>query len=203
MRVGIYGGTFDPVHLGHLVLAEQGRDQGRLDEVWFVPAFRPPQKEGQPITRFEQRVEMLALAIVGNPAFRIDELEKERAGPSYTVETLAELRRRHPGTTFLLLLGGDALVDLPGWYDPRGIVAQAGLLVMTRPGVPLLDAAELRRRLDLPADAPLDLEVMQTPLIDIASRDLRRWVGQGRSIRYCVPRAVEMYIRDKGLYRPG
>src|SRR5215471_5138390 len=118
MRVGIFGGTFDPVHLGHLVLAEQAREQGRLDEVWFVPAPRPPQKDGQAITRFDARVEMLALAIAGQPAFKIDELEKERTGPSYTVETLAELRRRHPGDTFFLLVGGDSLADLPGWRDP-------------------------------------------------------------------------------------
>jgi nicotinate-nucleotide adenylyltransferase len=203
MRVGIFGGTFDPVHLGHLVLAEQAREQGRLDEVWFVPAPRPPQKDGQAITRFDARVEMLALAIAGQPAFKIDELEKERTGPSYTVETLAELRRRHPGDTFFLLVGGDSLADLPGWRDPRGIVEQAGLLVMTRPGVALLGAEELRRRLGLADDSPLSLEVLQTPQIDIASRDLRRRVAEGRTIRYLVPRAVEAYIRDKGLYRTG
>src|SRR5205823_11406622 len=95
MRVGVFGGTFDPVHYGHLILAEQCREQGRLDEVWFVPAPRPPRKEGHTITRFEQRVEMLALAVAGHPPFRIDELEKDRPGPSYTVETIAELHRRH------------------------------------------------------------------------------------------------------------
>jgi nicotinate-nucleotide adenylyltransferase len=203
MRVGIYGGTFDPVHIGHLILAEQAREQARLDQVWFIPAFRPPQKEGQAISRFEQRVEMLALAIAGNPAFAIDELEKERHGPSYTVETLAELRRRHPGTTWLLLVGGDALIDLPTWRDPRGIVAGAGLVVMARPGVPLIDAAELRRRLGLPPDSALELDLIHAPLIDIASRDLRRWIAEGRSVRYCVPRAVEVYVHDKGLYRQG
>src|SRR5258708_2482457 len=196
MRVGIFGGTFDPVHVGHLILAEQAREQAQLDEVWFVPAFRPPQKEDQPVTRFDQRVEMLALAIAGNPAFRIDELEKERTGPSYTVETLAELRRRHPGNTFLLLIGGDSLADLPNWYDPQGIVAQAALAVMARPGVPLLDAVELRRRLGLAPDSPLELEVVQAPLIDVSSRDLRRRVAEGRTIRYCVPRAVEVYIHE-------
>src|SRR6185369_11984582 len=127
MRIGIYGGTFDPVHVGHLILAEQAREQGRLDEVWFVPAPRPPQKDGVAITRFEARVEMLALAIAGQAAFRIDELEKERVGPSYTVDTLAELRRRHPAYTFFLLIGGDSLADLPLWRDPGGILAQAGL----------------------------------------------------------------------------
>jgi nicotinate-nucleotide adenylyltransferase len=201
MRIGIYGGTFDPVHVGHLILAEQAREHARLDEVWFVPAFRPPQKEGSTVSRFEQRIEMLALATAGNSAFRIDELEKERPGPSYTVETLAELRRRHPGHSFALLLGGDSLADLPNWRDPQGIVAGAELVVMARPGSPLYSAGELRDRLGLPPEQALRLELIQAPLIDIASRDLRRRVAEGRSIRYCVPRAVEMYVRDRGLYR--
>jgi nicotinate-nucleotide adenylyltransferase len=202
MRIGVFGGTFDPVHVGHLILAEQAREQGRLDEVWFVPAPRPPQKDGQAITRFDARVEMLALAITGNPTFRIDELEKERKGPSYTVETLAELRRRHPQDTFSLLLGSDSLADLPDWYDPAGILAQAGLLVMARPGAPLYSADELRGRLGLAASAPLSLEVVWAPLIEISSRVLRRKVSEGRSTRYMVPRGVEAYIHDKRLYQP-
>lgn len=203
MRIGVFGGTFDPVHLGHLILAEQAREQGRLDEVWFVPAASPPQKQGQAITRFEMRVEMVALAIAGNPAFRINEIEKERPGPSFTVDTLTELRRRHPHDTFYLLIGGDSLADLPDWYDPVGILAQAGLLVMARPGVPLVSAEQLRRQLGdkMAADVPLSLEVINAPVIDIASRDLRARVAQGRSIRYVVPRAVEAYVSDKGLFR--
>jgi nicotinate-nucleotide adenylyltransferase len=203
MRIGVFGGTFDPVHVGHLILAEQAREQGRLDEVWFVPAPRPPQKEGQAVTRFEARVEMLALATAGNPSFRVDELEKERHGPSYTVETLAELRRRHPAHTFFLLIGSDALADLPTWRDPAGILAQAGLLVMARPGSPLYSADELRGRLGLAADVPVSVEVVWAPLIEIASRVLRRRMSEGRSIRYMVPRGVEAYIHDKGLYRTG
>ena len=201
MRIGIFGGTFDPVHLGHLILAEQAREQGRLDEVWFVPAPRPPQKEGQSVTRFEQRVEMLQLAIAGQPAFRIDEIENERDGPSYTAETLAELHRRHPQHSYFLLIGGDSLADFPTWYRPQRIVELAGLLVMERPGTPPISEGELRQRLGLGADSPLGVAVMQTPRIDIASRDLRQRAAEGRSVRYMVPRAVEVYIRDKGLYR--
>ena len=203
MRVGVFGGTFDPVHTGHLILAEQCREQGRLDEVWFVPAPRPPHKEEGVLTRFEQRVEMLALAAAGNPAFKIDELEKDRTGPSYTADTLAELRRRHPGHEFFLLVGSDTLADLPHWHEPRRLLELAGLLVMARPGNPVLSADELRRRVGLPAEAPLRQEVAQTPLIDISSRDLRRRVRAGRSLRYFLPRAVECYVRDKRLYAPG
>src|SRR4051812_33191298 len=188
MRVGVFGGTFDPVHYGHLILAEQCREQGRLDEVWFVPAPRPPHKEARALTRFDQRVEMLALALAGNPALKIEELEKERAGPSYTVDTLAELHGRHPAAELFLLVGSDTLADLPLWYQPVRILEQAALLVMTRPGNPVLTADELRTRLGVPGDAPLRLEVVEVPLIDISSRDLRRRAAAGRSLRYFLPR---------------
>ena len=134
MRVGVFGGAFDPVHFGHLILAEQCREQGRLDEVRFVPTARPPHKP-HPGSHFEQRGEMLAaLAVAGNPVFIVDEIEKEREGPSYTVDTLAEMRRRRPGDDFWLLVGGDVVRDLHLWYEPRRIVEAAGLLVMARPG---------------------------------------------------------------------
>jgi nicotinate-nucleotide adenylyltransferase len=203
MRVGIFGGTFDPVHMGHLILAEQARDQAHLDEVWFIPAPRPPQKEGQSITRFDQRIEMLALALAGNPSFRIDEIEKDRHGPSYTVDTLAELHQRHPEQAFFLLIGGDALVDLPTWREPGRILEQVGLVVMDRPGSAVIAGEELRQRLSLSADATINLLRVEAPGIDIASRYLRRRIADGRSVRYLVPRAVEVYIHEKQLYRGG
>ncbi len=187
MRVGVFGGTFDPIHTGHLILAEQCREQGRLDEVWFVPAPRPPHKDEPALTRFEQRVEMLALALAGNPAFRIDELEKERSGPSYTVETLAELHRRHPAHEFFLLVGSDTLSDLPHWYAPTRLLESAGLLVMARPNNPVLTVEQLRAKLHLADDVPVRMEVVQTPQIDISSRDLRRRAAAGRSLRYFLP----------------
>jgi nicotinate-nucleotide adenylyltransferase len=201
MRVGVFGGTFDPVHYGHLILAEQSREQARLDEVWFVPAARPPQKEAQAVTRFDQRVEMLALALAGNPAFRVQELENERPGPSYTADTLAELRARHPDAELFLLVGSDSLVDLPTWREPRRVIEQAGLLVVARPGSPVLPADELRARLGLNPDVTLHFEVVRAPLVDISSRDLRARVARGRTIRYFLPRAVECYVADKRLYR--
>src|SRR6266566_266742 len=133
MRIGVFGGTFDPVHLGHLILAEQCREQGRLDQVWFVPAASPPHKQEQALTLFAQRVEMLALAIAGQPAFRIDELEKDRTGPSYTVHTLEEIKRRHPDAELFLPIGSDTLLDLAHWYQPARIVALAEVLVTHRP----------------------------------------------------------------------
>ena len=201
MRVGIFGGTFDPVHSGHLILAEQCREKGRLDEVWFVPAPRPPHKDEPALTRFEQRVEMLALAMAGNPAFRIDEVEKERVGPSYTADTLTELRRRHPTHEFFLLVGSDTLADLPHWHEPLRVLEQASLLVVARPGVDVPTVEELRHQLHAAENLPLRLHVVEMPQIDIASRDLRRRAAAGRSLRYFLPRAVECYIHDKHLYR--
>ncbi len=201
MRVGIFGGTFDPVHLGHLILAEQCREQGRLDQVWFVPAPRPPHKRDEALTRFDQRVEMIHLAIAGQPAFRVDEIEKERSGPSYTVETVAELRRRHPADDFALLIGSDTLAEIHTWYEPARLLSMVGLLVMNRPGYPTRTAEQIRAALRLPESAPVRVEVLGSPLIDIASRDLRARAAAGRSLRYLVPRAIEVYIAERYLYR--
>jgi nicotinate-nucleotide adenylyltransferase len=201
MRIGIFGGSFDPVHYGHLILAEQCREQGRLDQVWFVPAPRPPQKQEDALTPFAQRVEMLALAVAGHPAFRVDELEKDRPGPSYTADTLEEIHRRLPDAELFLLLGSDSLRDLPQWYDPARIVQHASLLVMARPGSAVDDPAGYDTLLQLPPGVRLRLEVVDVPQIDISSRDLRRRVRQQRSIRYFLPRAVEAYIQEKRLYQ--
>jgi nicotinate-nucleotide adenylyltransferase len=198
MRLGVFGGTFDPVHMGHLILAEQCREQGRLDQVLCVPAARPPHKQ-QPLTPFAQRVEMLQLALAGQPAFRVDELEKDRAGPSYTVETLAELSRRHPDAELWLVLGADMLQDFPTWYMPARIAELAGFLVAGRPGAHMVAPEQIAQSVSL--QGTLRLQSIDMPLIDIASRDLRRRIGEGRSIRYMVPRSVETYIHEKKLYR--
>jgi nicotinate-nucleotide adenylyltransferase len=190
MRIGVFGGTFDPVHLAHLVLAEQCREQARLDRVLFIPAARPPHKLTRPLTPFHHRAEMLRLAVAGYPPFQVSEVEHDRPGPSYTADTLRELRQQHPGDEFFLLIGSDTLAELPTWYQPEAIVAQATLLVVVRPDHPL------------PAQGPFPYQPVQTPLLAIASRDLRRRVAEGRTIRYLVPRAVECYIATHRLYQP-
>lgn len=199
MRIGVFGGTFDPVHMGHLILAEQCRDQAGLDEVWFLPSYHPPHKAAAAVTRFEQRCDMLELAVAGHPAFRIDRIEKELPPPSYTAETLAELHRRHPGNDFSLLMGSDGLPDLPGWYEPRRVIERASLVVVPRPGVMLWTADRLAKALGVPTGA-VRLRYVACPMIDIASRELRRAVADGMSVRYLVPRAVEEYVRDRNLY---
>ena len=199
MRIGIFGGTFDPVHMGHLILAEQCRDQAALDQVWFMPAAHPPHKGGLAVTRFEQRCDMIELAVAGHPAFRVERVESELPPPSYTANTLAELRKRHPADEFFLLMGSDGLPDLPGWYEPRRVVESVGLVVVPRPGVMLWTAARLARSLGV-AESDVRLQFVACPMIEIASRELRRAMADGMSIRYMVPRAVEEYVRDRKLY---
>ncbi len=201
MRVGIFGGTFDPVHLGHLILAEQCREQAKLDQVLFVPAALPPHKQQQPLTSFAHRAEMLALAISGHPAFRVDELEKERAGPSYTVHTLTHLHEQRPGDELCFILGSDSVQDLPIWYQPQRILELATLVVVARADWPIFSAQELKAQLQLSDNFPLRYQIVEAPLITIASRDVRKRIAEGRSVRYLIPRAVGAYIDDKGLYR--
>jgi nicotinate-nucleotide adenylyltransferase len=195
MRIGLYGGTFDPVHLAHLVLAEQCREQLALDEVWFIPAASPPHKSGVTITEAKHRVAMLELAIAGHASFKLSRLELERTGPSYTVETLRQLRHDHSGVDFFLLLGGDSIRDFTTWREPQEIARLATLVAVNR------GAAELA---DIPTDiaAPESRCVVQMPAIDISASDLRQRVATGRGIRYLVPRAVEQYIQQHGLYLP-
>ena len=191
MRLGVFGGSFDPVHIGHLIMAEHCREQGRLDRVFFVPAARPPHKLDKPLAPFHHRQEMLEFAIAGYPPFQVSLIEKDRPGPSFTVDTLRELRAAQPNDEFLLILGSDCLPDLPSWREPAAIAQLAELLVVARPGTEVAQPpAEFRwRRIDC-------------PLMEVASSDLRRRIGEGRSVRYLVPRAVECYLQQHHLYLP-
>ncbi len=200
MKIGLLGGTFDPIHLGHLILAERCREEARLDQVWFLPSYVPPHKQPKGITRFEQRCDMVGLGIIGQPAFRVEPLEKELPPPSYTANTLAELHQRHPGHDFALIIGGDSLAELSTWYEPHRVVQQAELLVVDRPGIVLPTADELANQLNCPA-GHVRLQRVPCPLMELASRDIRAAVAAGKSIRYQVPRSVEEYILLRKLYR--
>lgn len=189
MRVGILGGSFDPVHVGHLILAEQCREQARLDRVIFMLAARPPHKLEQVLTPFHHRQEMLELALSGCPAFEVGLVEKDRPGPSYTIDTLRELRARQADDELGLIIGGDTLADLGTWREPARIAELCELIVAARPGTPTP-----------PIAAPFRGQWITMPQVDIASRDLRARVAAGRSIRFLVPRAVECYIEQHHLY---
>ena len=202
MRIGLFGGTFDPIHVGHLILAERCREEAGLDGVWFLPSYVPPHKADRDLTRFESRCEMVALATAGQAAFRVERIEKELPPPSFTSETLAELKARNPEHDFSLLIGGDSLRDLPTWHLPQKVVELAALVAVGRPGVVPVSAEELARQLDLPPER-VRLKLVECPQVDIASRDIRARVAQGRTIRFLVPRSVEEYIRERKLYAAG
>ena len=200
MRLGLFGGTFDPVHYGHLLLAECCREQCPLDQVWFVPCGQPPHKRHE-LTPGPSRIEMLQLAVSGYAPFVVCPLEIERPGTSYTVDTLAELRRTQPEAELFFLLGGDSLHDLPGWREPARILELATLVVVRRPQSPPPDFSILHPLLPAGQSAPRRDLVVDMPQIDLSSSLLRERVATGQGIRFRTPRAVEKYIETHGLYK--
>ena len=204
MRIGLYGGSFDPVHQGHLIAAECCREQARLDKVLFLPAAVPPHKQDRPLAEAAHRVEMLKLATGGHPAFAISTDEIDRGGVSYTVDTLARLQAAHPADELLLILGPDALADLPTWREPATILARAEIIAVEREGIDNISAIVAAPKLAAllgPERAQRVAENRVTcPAIGIRASDLRAAIAAGRSIRYRTPRAVEQYINAHGLY---
>ena len=201
MRIGIFGGTFNPVHQAHLILAERCHADAKLDAIWFVPSAQPPHKPGVDLAPFAHRVEMLSLAIAGRDGvFRIETSEADRAGPSFTADTLEDLGRRHPGHEWAFIVGGDCLPDMAKWFAPERIVAAASILVVGRPGTPTWGRSEFAASLGL-APELVQLDEVASPQIDISSAEIRRRIGEGRSVRYLLPRAVEIFIKEKALYR--
>jgi nicotinate-nucleotide adenylyltransferase len=205
LRVGILGGTFDPIHFGHLVIAEQVREALGLDRVLFVPAAVPPHKMDEVVAPGADRAAMVELAIAGNPAFAMSEIELGREGPSYTVDTLAELadEAAHQGVArdLYFILSVEALDGIRGWREPARLLALARLAVVPRPGTPLPNAAQLAAMLPGGAASAGRVECVETVPLAHSASDVRDRAARGRSIRYLVPPAVEAYIRDHRLYR--
>ena len=197
MLLGVLGGTFDPPHIGHLILAELARDQLGLERVLWVPAADPPHKQGQAITPAVQRVEMLEIALRSNPHFVLSRADLDRPGPHYTVDLLDILAGEYPEATFYFLMGGDSLRDLPTWHRPERLIEQCTLAVMPRPyrefDMDVLEASlpGIRSR----------VVVIESPLVDIAARQIVGRVRAGRTIRYLVPDSVGDYISTHRLYR--
>jgi nicotinate-nucleotide adenylyltransferase len=201
MRLGLFGGTFDPVHYGHLLLAECCREQCRLDAVWFLPADVPPHKQDRQRTSAVERIEMLELAIAGNAAFSVCRYETDRGGVRYTVDTLAHFHEEDPGRELFFLLGADMLLDLPHWRNAAKVCELALPVVVRRPGVGPLDFECLHGIVGPERIEQIRRNQVEMPEIAISGTDLRRRVSLGESIRYRVPRSVEMYIETHGLYR--
>jgi nicotinate-nucleotide adenylyltransferase len=199
MHIGVLGGTFDPPHYGHFVLAEWARDQLSLERVLWVPAASPPHKVGLAVTPVEHRLAMLELALAeaDNPAFEVSLVDMQRPGPHYTADMLELLAADFPGAHLFFLIGADSLCNLPTWRDPDRLIRQAKLVVMPRLGVACnldeLDAAirGLRDR----------LVFLDAPVLDIAAHRIREWVACGRSVRYLLPAGVESYVREHNLYQ--
>lgn len=196
-RLGVFGGTFDPVHLGHLIIAEELRYRLELDRILFLPAARPPHKTDREISCDEDRALMLEMALTGNPHFAISYVDLERAGLSYTADSLEVLRAQHPDETIYFLMGQDSLRDFPHWNEPNRIARQALLGVALRPGV-TVDLDWIVQQVPEAADR---ITMVDVPLIQIASSTIRQRVRLGEPITYQVPREVEEYIRRRGLYR--
>lgn len=195
MRLGIYGGAFDPVHLGHLLLAEQAREQCQLDEVWFVPTRRPPHKEIE-LTDGGRRVEMLKFAIAGHRQFFVKTLELDRTETSWTVDTLSQVQRDNPDATLFFLMGADSLHDLPTWREPERIARLATIVAVNRGSRP---CEEFLQGL-APSIVPR-VRFVTMPGVGLSATSVRERVKYGQSIRFMVPRAVEEYILQQGLYR--
>jgi len=202
MRLGLFGGSFDPVHYGHLLLAECCREQCRLDAVWFLPAAVPPHKQDRELTPAAARIEMLELVIAGNPAFSVCRCETDRGGVNYTVDTLAHIRDEDPSRELFLLLGADMLADLPHWRNAARVCELAVPVAVRRPGCGTIEFDGLREIASPERIELVRCHQVEMPEIGISGTDLRRRVRSGRSIRYQVPRAVEMYIETHGLYCP-
>jgi nicotinate-nucleotide adenylyltransferase len=193
----VIGGTFDPPHYAHLVLAQNALVQLELDHVLFVPAGQPPHKPEQPVSPIRHRVAMVQGAVADNPAFLLSRVDVERPGPHYTVDMLAILNQEDPEATYFFLIGGDSLAEFDRWRDPSGILEQAELGVMQRPGWET-DLASLEN--DLPGIADR-LTWLDAPHLEISGTDLRRRVAAGLPIRYLVPASVEAYVCNYELYR--
>jgi nicotinate-nucleotide adenylyltransferase len=196
-RIGILGGTFDPIHIGHLIIASEFRAELELSEVRFVPAGDPPHKPEQRLSPVANRLRMIELAIEQHAEFAIDRVELERTGPSYTKDTLALLKQREPAACFVFLMGADSLRDLSTWRDPTRILELAELGVAARPDV----AVDLDAVVEALPNARGRITTINVPLIGISSREIRQRVATGRPISFLVPATVERFILDQGLYR--
>jgi nicotinate-nucleotide adenylyltransferase len=201
MRLGIFGGTFDPIHYGHLILAESCREQLGLQQVWFLPAAVPPHKQQHVLTPGPQRIEMIELAIGGHEALAVCPYEIERGGVNYTVDTLAHLKKEDPARELFFLMGADSLRDLPSWREPARLCELAVPVAVGRAGAEISAAEIGSLSADLAASLADRVQTVHMPTVELSSSDLRARVACGESIRYRTPRAVEKYIESHGLYR--
>ena len=196
MRLGIYGGTFDPIHYGHLLLAERCREELQLDEVWFIPAANPPHKLGRVTTPAKLRAEMVEFAVSGFPEYRVSRMEMERGGPSYTVQTLELIRASDPSREIFLLMGADSIAELVTWKDPARILELSQVVAVNRAG----ESPDLSSLGDLLKQTDRTVRTVEMPAMGVSASEIRSRVARRSSIRFLTPRPVEMCIRQHKLY---
>lgn len=199
-KIGIMGGTFDPIHNGHLLLAKQAKEEYRLDEVWFMPSGQPPHKKDHPVTAAKERCAMVRLAIDGIPGFVFSDMEIRRVGNTYTAQTLSELNETYPQHEFFFIIGADSLYEIETWYHPAEVLTQAVILVAKR------EYGETRKTVEeqaafLHRRFKADIRLLHCDEIDISSGELRGRDGKGKKRYQYVPAQVEEYIELHGLYQ--
>jgi nicotinate-nucleotide adenylyltransferase len=192
MKIGVFGGTFNPPHLGHLIVAESARESLNLGKVLFIPCAIPPNKSSRSLADADCRLEMVKFATGGHPSFEVSDMEIERGGRSYTVDTLRALTALYPRAELYLLIGIDNLLELHTWKEPEEIFALSEVVAINRPG---FDPTSVRK------DYSRRVTFLRYPSIDISSSEIRRKAKMGKSIKYLVPSAVESYILKHGAYR--
>ncbi len=190
------GGTFDPIHYGHLATAEEARHRLALEKVVFIPCGQPPHKKDYPVSAAEHRFAMTRLALEANPVFEISRLEMERKGLSYTIDTIAELQRLHPRARLYFITGADAILEILTWKEPQRLALECELVAATRPGYDLAAFRQLAGEEIAPR-----VHLMEAPGVNISSSEIRRRVAEGAPIRYLLPESVREYIQAEGLYR--
>jgi nicotinate-nucleotide adenylyltransferase len=197
-RIGVIGGTFDPIHYGHLAAAEEARVRVNLEKVLFAVAGLPPHKLDEEVTPVEHRLAMVQLGIFSNPDFELSRVDVDRSGPSYTVDTISILQEQWgQGTEMFFILGLDSLVEVPTWHQPERLIQLCHLVAVARPGFEV----DMRQLEDSVPGISSRVEIIGMPEVDISSSDLQGRVREGLPIRYQVPEEVERYIREHRLYQ--
>lgn len=198
MKIGLMGGTFNPIHLGHLIMCEYIRDSFPLDKIIFIPSGNPPHKDSEDIISTDHRVNMVELAVKSNPFFEISLCEINRKGKSYTVDTIEEFRKLYPNEELFFIIGGDTLYNLTSWMKPERLFKITNFILIGRKGLDeeknLAKIEELRDKYDA------NILYMDGPIIEISSTDIRNNIRKKRSIKYLVPEEVDLYIIDNKLY---
>ena len=201
-RIGLFGGSFNPIHFGHLIVARALRERLNLNQVIFLPSRRPPHKNVMMLAESQHRGEMVRLAIGGEEGFAFDNFDLAREGPCYTIETVAHFREQFPSAELYWFIGADSFMDLPTWHRASELVSKCSIVTAARSGKIPVNRSELEQAFGQEQTTRLFDGVIQTPVIDISSTDIRNRVATGRSIRYLVPEEVRKYIEKHRLYRP-